>query len=309
MNRNPLARILGLILACLSLTDGLRGEVRVVTTIPDLKSIVEEIGGAHVKASAIAKGTENAHAVALRPSHLVQVNKADLFCQVGLSLEHAYVPTLLEKARNTKILPGSPGFVNCSDGWKPIQVPEEINRANAADVHPQGNPHMNLDPASGEHMADRILEGLLRVDPENAAAYRKGHAAFLEKLSEAKKRWAAWTNLLKGQRVCVYHRDFDYFTTTYGIEIVDTVEPKPGLPPNPSDLAKTIEILRKEKIEVILTARWSNNRDLRFVAEKSGARIVELPTMANRAKGVTTWIGLMDTIHKTLAEAFAPEAE
>lgn len=285
----------------------MRGEVRVVATIPDLKSIVEEIGGRHVKVTAIAKGTENAHAVALRPSHLIAVNKADLFVQIGLSLEHAYVPTLLEKARNTKILPGSPGFVNCSEGWQAIQIPKTVSRGDAADVHPQGNPHMNLDPKGGEFLADHILAGLIRVDPAHEADYRKGHAAFLKQVAEARKRWAELSKTFEGQQVCVYHRDFDYFTTAYGIEIVDTVEPKPGLPPNPSDLVKTIEILRERGVKVILTARWSNNRDLRFVAEKSGAQIVELPVMAH--KGVDSWIKMMDHIHTSLRDAFASQAE
>ncbi len=281
-------------------------QLDVVATIPDLKDIAEEIGGDRVDVISIARGTENIHGVSLRPSHLVKVNKADVLIQIGLSLEHAYVPGLLEKGRNRRIQPGAPGFVNCSEGWEAIDVPEEISRSRGADIHPLGNPHMNIDPRGGRHMADRILAGFLRVDPEHAEHYEKRHAAYVAKLDEAETRWAKLGERLRGKKIAIYHNDFTYFARHYGMNVVTSVEPKPGVPPSPKDLARTVEVLRREQVGVILTAKWSNNKDVRFVAEKSGARVIEIPIMVHGVKGVDTWIGMMDFLHRELVGALDP---
>jgi ABC-type Zn uptake system ZnuABC Zn-binding protein ZnuA len=293
--------------AALSLAAAASAQLRVVATIPDLADVAREIGGDLVDVKTIAKGTENVHSVSIRPSDLVAVNRADVLIQVGLSLEHAYVPGLIEKARNKRILPGAPGFVDCSEGWEAIDVPDEISRGAAADVHPLGNPHMNLDPRAGRHLAERIREGLARADPEHAEAYAQNHAAYVRKLDVAEKRWAELGAKLKGAKVALYHRDFTYFARRYGMEVVATVEPKPGVPPSPRDLAGIVEVLRREEVKLVLTAKWSNNKDVRFVADKAGARVLEIPILVGGVAGADSWIDMMDVLHTSLVDALTKD--
>ncbi len=283
------------------------GQIRVVATIPDLKDIVQEVGGEHVSVTSIARGTENIHNVILRPSHLVAVNRADLFVQIGLSLEHSFVPSLLLRSRNLKFRPGGSGLINCSEGWEAIQVGMWASRSDAVDVHPQGNPHMNIAPSAGRHVAQRILDALVEADPDHEEYFKKRHAAYEKKLTEAEARWAKVVEKLPKGKVCTYHRDFDYLTKATGLTIAATIEPQPGVPPSPKDLANLVELLRKEKVSVILTARWSNNSRLRFVADKLGATVIELPVMVNDKTEPKTWIGMMDALHEALAKAFPAE--
>jgi zinc/manganese transport system substrate-binding protein len=293
---------LGTLLFGLFTSEAGADELRVVTTIPDLADIAERIGGDQVSVTSLAKGTENIHAVQLRPSHLVKMNKADLFIEMGLSLEHAYVPGLLLAARNSKIEPGKPGFVNCSDGWEALDVPVRISRADAADIHPMGNPHYNLDPAGGRHIADRILEGLVRVRPESEEYFRERHAAYGRELEEAAKRWKKLAEQFAGEKVVIYHRSFSYFAKATGLEIAGELEPKPGVPPSPRDLARAIELIEREGVTLILTGRWSNNKSVRFVAEKTGVRVLEIPIMVKGVPRVDSWIGMMDFLHEKIAE-------
>jgi ABC-type Zn uptake system ZnuABC Zn-binding protein ZnuA len=283
-----------------------RATVRVVTTIPDLADIAAEIGGDRIEVRSLAKGTMNIHAVPLKPSSLVAVNRADLFVQMGLSLEHAYVPGMLQKARNRRIQPGAPGFVDCSVGWEPIEVPETLSRSMGTDLHPLGNPHYNLDPRGGRHIAGRILAGLLAVDPEGEEHYTARHAAYLERLSEAEARWAALDAELRGRKLVAYHASFNYFLHHHGLELVGTVESKPGVPPTPRGLALIVEEMKREGVRVVLTAKWSNNKSVRFVAEKAGAAIIEAPTMVGGDPAAGSWIELMDLLHERLAGALGP---
>ena len=286
-----------------------QNKVAVVATIPDLADLAREIGGDRVDVRSLAKGTENVHRVALRPSGLVAVGRAELFLQVGLSLEHAFVPGLLEAARNPRLQPGKPGFVTVSDGFEAIEVPADVSRSDAADVHPMGNPHMNLSPAAGRHMAERVLAGLVAVDPEGRETYTANHRRYLETLSRAEARWAKIGERLRGKRVVVYHREFSYFAAAYDIEVVGEVEPKPGVPPTPSHLAGLVKTIEELGVRAVLTAGWSNDRNVRFLSQRTEAVALEIPTMVGGTKRASSWIELMDELHERLVAVLDPESE
>jgi ABC-type Zn uptake system ZnuABC Zn-binding protein ZnuA len=279
--------------------------LQVVTTIPDLADIAQEIGGNRLSVTAIAKGRENSHAVQVRPSTLIAYNKAHVFIEMGLSLEHSYVPGLLMAARNPKIQPGQPGFVNVSEGWKPIEVPTNISREVAPDLHVNGNPHFNVDPRGGRHIATQIYEALIKIDPASKAEYEQRYNAYLKRLDEAEARWAEIGKEFKGKKIAIYHAEFNYFAEAYGIQIVATIEPRPGLPPTPAHIADVIQKMRDQKVSVILTPAWSNNDETAEVARETGAKIVEVPAMVKGAAGADSWIAMMDLIHKKVREAFA----
>lgn len=278
--------------------------LQVVATIPDLADLARAIGGDRVEVISIARGRENIHAVRLKPSHVVATSRADVFVQVGLSLEHAWVPGLLRTARNRDVEPGGKGFVNASEGWEAIDVPETASRRQGADVHLEGNPHVNLAPAGGRHMAGRILAGLSRADPEGRETYEKNHAALVERLEAAEARWAAIGRELRGRKVVEYHKEFDYLFRAHGLELAGTVEPKPGVPPSPGHLARLIGTMREEGVSVVVTAAWSNDKHVAEVARKTGAKLVELPSMVDANAAATSWIAMMDDVHRRLAAAF-----
>ncbi len=277
--------------------------LKVVATIPDLADLVRTIGGDRVDVLSIARGKENLHAVSARPSHLVAMSRADLFVEVGLSLEVSFVPSLLENARNDRIRPGASGFVNVSEGWTALDVPADVSR-RAGDIHPQGNPHLNLDPRAGKHMAERILAGLLRVDPGSKDAYQERYDALAARLDEAEVRWSAGAQAWKGRKIVVYHLEYNYLAAAYGLEIVGSIESKPGIPGTPNHVARLIADMKARGCKTILTAIWSNNNDVARIAEATGAKVVELPNQCGSVRGSETWIGMMDVIHERLTSAF-----
>jgi zinc/manganese transport system substrate-binding protein len=279
-------------------------KLRVVTTLPDLADIARRIGGERVEVTALIKGTENLHAVVAKPSMLVALSRADVYVQIGLSLESSWAPGLLESARNAAIAPGKPGFVNASDGWQALDVPTDLSR-KGGDLHPQGNPHLNLSPRGGRHIAARVLAGLVANDPAGKDTYEKAHAAYVVELDAAAARWAALAQKLRGVAVATYHQEFEYLARETGIEIVGHVELKPGVPPTPAHIVELVDALRARPARLVLTAAWSNNRQVAQVAEQTGARVVELPVAVSSAKGADTWIGMMDQLHARLVDALA----
>ena len=302
------ARALGLA-SCfaLFLSASNRAPLDVLVTIPDLADITREIGGDRVKVTSITRGRENLHMVAAKPSHLVAMNKADMFVQIGLSLETGFVPGLMETAGNAKIRPGGKGFVNVSEGWKALDVPASLSR-QYGDLHPQGNPHMNLSPRGGEQMAERIHAALCSNDPEAKSAFDARYEDYRGRLKSAAEKWKAMGEGWRGRKVVVYHQEYNYLADAYGIEIVGNVEERPGIPPTPNHVAALVEQMKKDKVEVILTAIWSNNRQVEEIAASTGARVAELPNQCGGLPGTDTWIGMMDVLHQRVADAFGAAA-
>ena len=204
--------------------------IKVVATLADLKSIAEFIGGNKVSVSSIATGYQNPHFVDPKPSYIIGLANADLFITVGLDLEIGWSPQLLASSRNSKIQKGSPGYVDASIGISLMQVPISANRAEG-DIHIYGNPHYWLDPMNGKIIARNIADGLERIDPSNKAFYEANLKVFDNKIDAKMIEWQIKMAPFKGTKIIVYHNEWCYFETRFGLQIVDFMEPKPGIPP------------------------------------------------------------------------------
>src|SRR6266446_1053615 len=135
------------------------GKVRVIATLTDLADFTRQIGGEHVEVFSLATGIEDTHGVPMKPSFVPQMNKADLLVNAGFGLEHAFLPALLEASKNPRIQYGKPGYVDCSIGIVPLEVPKSTDHSEG-DVHPYGNPHYLLDPVLAKTAIRTIYNAL-----------------------------------------------------------------------------------------------------------------------------------------------------
>jgi zinc/manganese transport system substrate-binding protein len=299
-----LAAILGgLIVLGLSVTDAEGAhKLRVVTTIPDLKALAEEVGGDLVDVEWLARGTQNAHEVEIRPSLMLKLRRADLFFENGLELD-AWSDVAVQGANNPRIVRGSPGRVDVSRGVQVLEVPSARVDRSMGDVHPLGNPHYSLDPGLAPIVTQNVVDGLARVAPELRATFERNRDAFLARLEEAMVRWTKILEPVKGAKVVVYHPDYIYFLTRFGITQAGMLEDRPGIPPSPQHLAQLIRQMKDERVKVILVQPWNDLKLAQRVAEEAGARAAVIPTMVGGAKGVDTYIGTIDYNVNALAQA------
>src|SRR6187401_2978366 len=227
-------------------------QIKIVTTLTDLRSITELIGGDKVSVTSIATGYQNPHFVDPKPSYIISLSNADMFVTVGLDLETGWSPQLLSSSRNTKIQKGSAGYVDASEGVNLLQVPTAANRAEG-DIHIYGNPHYWLDPLNGKIIARNIANGLERVDPSNKSFYEANLVSFNNKIDLKLQEWQGKMAAYKGSKIIAYHNEWVYFETRFGLQIVDFMEPKPGIPPTPSQLVKVIKEVPANKIKAIIS--------------------------------------------------------
>ena len=269
------------------------GVIKVVTTTADLRSITELIGGDKVSVSSIATGYQNPHFVDPKPSYIIGLSKADMFVTVGLDLETGWSPQLLSSSRNTKIQKGAEGYVDASIGVGLLQVPTSANRAEG-DIHIYGNPHYWLDPLNGKVIARNIASGLERVDPANKSLYETNLQAFFKKIDDKMKEWQVKMAPFKGTKIIAYHNEWVYFETRFGLNIVDFMEPKPGIPPSPSQLVKVIKEIKGNNIKVIISSPYFTTSSSDVVAKQTGVKELTLATSVGGFDSVKNYFDLFD---------------
>ncbi|MFA6542211.1 MAG: metal ABC transporter substrate-binding protein [Bacteroidota bacterium] len=279
--------------ALLSMVSLSFSQIKIVTTIQDLKSIAEAIGGEHVDAFSIATGYQNPHFVDPKPSYILKLSRADMFITVGLDLEIGWVPPLLNSARNAKIQKGGEGYVDASVNIPLLQVPTSVNRGEG-DIHIYGNPHYWLDPLNGKIIAENICTALKRIDPEHRAEYQANLKKFDDQVDGKIKEWEAKLSKFKNTKVIVYHNEWPYFEQRFGLKIVDYLEPKPGIPPTPSQLAKIINLMKRENIKIIINSPYFTSEAADLVARNSGGNAVTLATSVGAFPQIKNYFDLFD---------------
>jgi ABC-type Zn uptake system ZnuABC Zn-binding protein ZnuA len=275
-------------------------QIRVVATTPDLASVAREIGGDKVSVVALAKPTEDPHYVDAKPSHIVTLNRADALIEGGAELELGWLPPLLENSRNSKISAGAPGRIVASDGVKMLEIPTSFDRSKG-DVHSLGNPHFMIDPVTVRIVARNIASHFAQIDPKNAATYNGNLSRFNTKLDAKYAEWQKELAPYRGARIVTYHKDFVYFADRFGLNIVDELEPKPGIAPSPAHLAQVIGKMKAGNAKVILVQPFQNRKTAETVARQTGATVLDTPEQPGAANNTNTYFDMMDNLVRTLA--------
>jgi len=277
-------------------------KVRVVTTIPDLKSLTEAVGGDLVDVESLTRGTQNFHEAEVRPSMMLKLRRADLLIENGLELD-AWVDVAVQGANNANIVRGAPGRIEIARNVPILEVPSTRVDRSMGDVHPLGNPHFSLDPGLAPVITENILQGLVRVARQHRAAFEKNRQAFLAGIDSEMARWTKAMEPVKGAKIVVFHPDFIYFVTRFGLVQIGTVEDRPGIPPSPGHLVRLIEQMKQEKVKAVLVEPWNDKKLAERVAQEAGAKALVFASAVGAVKGADNYIAAIDYNIRMLAEA------
>lgn len=282
-------------------------KLNVVTTTPDLAAVAREIGGDAVVVVALAKPTEDPHFVDAKPSHIVTLHRADVLIEGGAELEMGWLPPLLESARNDKIAAGAPGRIVASQGIRMLEVPSTLDRSRG-DVHALGNPHFLIDPLNVKIIAREMADHFAQVDPASAGLIKGNLQKFDASLDAKTAEWQKQLSPYRGAKIVTYHNDFVYLAERFNLEVVATLEPKPGISPSPAHLAKVIETMKGEGARVILVQPYQNRKTAEAVARQTGAVVLDIAQQPGAYKDTATYFQLMDYLVRTLASALKEKA-
>lgn len=283
-----------------------RAVLKVVATTSEYGALATAVGGDRVTVTTIAKPTEDPHFVDARPSQIVAMNRADVLIEGGAELEIGWLPPLLDGARNSKILAGAPGHVVASEGVHLLDIPQSADRSQG-DTHLAGNPHFMLDPENARIVAAHLARAFAALDSAGTASYNANLAALTAALDAKLKEWAAALAPYKGRQIVTYHPTWRYFCRRFGLEANTFLEPKPGIPPSPPHLAAVIAKMQAENIRVLLVEPYQPRKTAESVAAHNQAQVVDVCQFPGALPGTATYIELIDTVVKRIAQALAAQ--
>jgi len=274
-------------------------QLKIVATYPWIGELVKEIGKDKVKIHIIAKGTDEPHFVVPKPSHIAKMRDANLLIIQGASIEIGFLPPLLQQSNNPKIQPSREGFLDLSQFVELIEKPQRVSR-EMGDVHPEGNPHYNLDPHNIPILARAVAERMCQLDSPNCSYHRANLEDFLGRWNAKLKEWDREFSKLRGTKVISYHKLYDYFLSRYGIVLVGTLEPLPGIPPT----AKHIENLtaQAQGVKFILQDVYHEKRTAEYLAKRLNAKVLILPNDVGAVPEAKDLFSLFDEILRRFSQ-------
>ena len=310
-----------------------RAQIKVVTTFSDYGSIAKEIGEGKINVEYLSHGDQDPHFVPPKPSLALKLRDADMFVTTGLDLE-MWATTLLDKARNKKIMDGAVGYVTAHPGIELIQKPTTALSRTEGDIHIYGNPHIQTSALNWKKISENILIGLKKVDPENSVYYEDQQKAFVSKIDHALfgeelvdlfggetlsdmleagtlfefldkeyqgekllARLGGWLKEalpFRGKKVIAYHKNWGYFVRDFGLQVVDYIEAKPGIPPSAKHVKDVIDKVKSQNIELMLVASYFEKNSPKMIENRTGIRAVFLPVSVGGVEEATDVFSLMN---------------
>lgn len=309
---------------------------KVVATLPALKSITDALGGDEFEVTALAKPDQDPHAVTPTPTLMKKLREADLFIEIGLQLE-IWAEQVATGSGNPNIGQGAKGRLVASAGIPREEVPAVIDRKEG-DIHPEGNPHLWIDPIRAKQIADNIAAGLKAVNP-GAAGVDERLKRFKDRIDEAifgadllkevgartltrkaldgslpawleeKKLsgklggWMKKAQPLRGAKMIEYHKTWIYLAKLLGFEIVGSIQSKPGVEPGPRHLEELKATISARKVKGIIVDNFYPVAVPEALARETGVKVAVVPGQPGGEAGTDDYIGFIGFVIDRLVEA------
>lgn len=268
---------------------------------PEWGSLAKELAGEDGNITVATTAFQDPHRLQARPSLIAATRRADLLVCTGADLEIGWLPLLLRRAGNPSIQPGRPGHFMAADYVRKLEIPVLVDRSQG-DIHPQGNPHVHLNPNNISRIADKLAQRLGILDPANTSEYVARLKEFQDRWEAATMTWEQRGEVLRGLRLASHHRSFSYLADWLDLNVVATLESKPGVPPSASYLAALLAQLSPNPPAAVVRSPYDNEKPSLWLTERLGVKALRLPYTVNEQDGPGDLFALFDMTLADLEE-------
>ena len=294
--------------ATLALASPAHAGLRVVAATTDLAAIAAAVGGDLVTVETVVPAAVDPEAFEPRPADLDKVRNAQLLVRVGLGYDY-WLDKLVRQIGDPRLARGGEAYVDASLGIPLLEVIGQGLVDDGGHAHGTANPHYWLDPENAKIISLGIAEGLTRLLPDEAARIGANRDRFIGELDRAIARWTAQLAPVAGVKLIAYHNSWPYFARRFHLDIIDFIEPKPGVSPSPAHLAGLIATGRTSAVRAVVHEPYEPEDAARFVAQKLGVPFVLLATSVGSVPEARDYLGLIDHDVATLAKALGAPSQ
>jgi ABC-type Zn uptake system ZnuABC Zn-binding protein ZnuA len=237
--------------------------LRVVTTTTILADLVRQVGGDRVTVESLVPKGGEVHTFDPTPSDVRNVAEADLVFVNGLGLDDWLAKLVTNAGADAPVIRLGEGL-------------EGVTYLAGGQGHDAVNPHLWLNVAYAAKYAERIREALVAADPDHAASYEAGGAAYAKVLADldAKARTTLGAIPAANRTVISFHDAFPYFAAAYGLTVDGTIVDAPGQDPSAAKVAELVTVIKDKGIKAIFAEAQFNEDLVRTIADETGATVV-----------------------------------
>lgn len=268
---------------------------------PEWAALSQELAGDNADIYAATTALQDPHHVQARPSLIAHARRAQLVVCTGAQLEIGWLPVILQESGNPGIAAGKSGNFEATHYVTMLGIPTRIDRGEG-DVHPGGNPHIQLDARNYLPVAQALTERLIELDPDSAAVYKTRLQNFTLRWQAAIKRWEKQAAPLKDQAIVVHHDAYAYLNNWLGMNQAAELEPKPGMEPSVAHMSQVLEQLQRKPAKMVIRSAYQDPKPSEWMAQHAHIQAVVLPFSVGGTDGAKDLFGLFDdTIARLLA--------
>ena len=238
--------------------------LRVFVSIPPQKFFVERIGGDLVRVDVLIGENQDPHTFEPLPSQITGLSKADLYLQVGINFEEAFIGTLRRTLPDLEIL-------DISKGVELIEAEDHLHTETP-------DPHFWMGPAQAVQMAAGIRNALIVELPGDEEKLRENYDALVSQIENLDKELTEILLPYRGSTLFVYHPAFGYFAHSYGL--VQTAVETGGKEPSPRQLESIITKAKTENVKIIFVQPQFSARSAQVIADATGSAVVRINQLA-----------------------------
>jgi zinc/manganese transport system substrate-binding protein len=277
-------------------------DVRIFACEPEWAALAREIGGDKISTYSATHENQDPHHIRARPSLIAKIRRADLVFCSGAGLEIGWLPLLMQRGARSKVRPGTPGYFMAAQHVPVREKPTVVDRSRG-DIHPDGNPHIHLNPRNILLVARELLKRLTVIDPKNSLVFAENLKKFGKKWTMNIAQWEEDARGLKNMPVVVHHKSWSYLIGWLGLREVGSLEAKPGIPPTASHLQGLLKKANTSKIRAILKTPYDQAAPSKWLAARTKIPALVLPYTVSRDAKPGALKRLFDDILTQLKQA------
>ncbi len=225
--------------------------------------------------------------------------RADVFNVTPAGAEpHEYEPTAQDIARieNSNLLILNGGNL---EAWGPAVRqnldPQRTSVVVAGEglavrqMQENGNiiidPHIWLSPALAQKMADKIADGLIRIDPADADQYLVNAGSLKAKLADLDSAYKKGLAACAQKDIVTAHAAFGYLAAAYGFNQISIAGLSPDAEPSPQQLADIARFAKTRGVRYIFFESLVSPKLSETIAREVGAQTLALNPLEGLSAG------------------------
>jgi zinc/manganese transport system substrate-binding protein len=277
-----------MLLLLASLPSLAQAQLKVFACEPEWASLSYAIAGEHAEIFSATHALQDPHHIEARPALIAQLRRADLLVCSGAELEVGWLPLLLRSANNAKVMPGTAGYFEAAMQVDRLDIPAQLDRS-LGDIHAQGNPHVQLDPLRMLQIAAQLTQRLTQMDAAHANDYQQNLQKLQTQMQQLLSELEPQLAHLKNKPVVIHHDSWKYLADWLQLKIVGNIEPKPGIPPSPTDLQNLLQQLHNQPVSLIIRSSYQSDKPTLWLSTHLKVPAIGLPATVSNGQSLPAY--------------------